>query len=75
MDKAFTTYMPETWSQVATYRALASIMNQMQITNANGKTWSAGAIKTFLVRGPDPRLRFTIKLATPTIKSWYMRPE
>jgi hypothetical protein len=75
MEKAFTTYMPETWPQVATYRALASIMNQMQITNANGKTWSAGAIKTFLVRGPDPRLRLTIKLTTPTIKSWYTRPE
>jgi hypothetical protein len=75
MEEAFHTYMPEDWPHMATCRALAAIMNQMQITNAKGKQWSAGSIKRFLRRGPDPRLGVTITIRRQNIVPWYTRPE
>ena len=75
MEEAFRTHMPATWSQAATYRALATIMNQLQIKNAQGKEWHPNAVKRFLARGPDPRLTFTVHLARPNVVPWYTRPE
>ena len=75
MQETFHTYMPENWSQMATCRALASIMNQMKITNAKKNEWSPGSIKRFLARGPDPRLGVTITIRSPNLVPWYVRPE
>jgi hypothetical protein len=75
MKESFSACMPDKWPQAATYRALATIVNQMKITNADGKVWSPDAIKRFLARGPDPRLRVTITLTSPNSKPWYTRPQ
>jgi hypothetical protein len=74
MDEAFRIYGPAQWSREATYRALASIMNQLQIKNAQGNDWSPGAIKKFLRDGPDRRLRFRINIIRPNVEPWYTRP-
>jgi hypothetical protein len=75
MKEAFNTYKPEKWSQEATYRALAAIVNQMQISNTEGKQWTPAAIKQLLKRGPDSRLTFTVQLTPPNVVPWYTRPE
>jgi len=75
MHQAFSTYKPEKWSKAATYRALAAIMNQMKITNAEGEDWKPDAIKKLLKRGPDPNLALTIHLTHPNVVPWYTRPE
>jgi hypothetical protein len=76
MNEAFRGFKPMKWSEAATYRALAAILNQMQICNAEGGEWTSGAIKTFLARGPDPRLTlFTIRLTRPNVEPWYTRPQ
>jgi hypothetical protein len=72
MNEAF---RPIKWGKEATYRALAAIMNQMQICNTKGSEWTPGAIKTFLARGLDPRLKVTINLTRPNVVPWYTRPE
>ena len=74
MDNAFAAYGPAKWTREATYRALTEILNQMQILNAERKQWSPIAIKGFLRRGPDPRLRFTINVTRPNVEPWYTRP-
>jgi hypothetical protein len=75
MQEAFRTYMPENWSDMATYRALAAIMNQMQIKNADGRDWKPNSIKQLLKRGPHPRLTWSIHLTHPNVEPWYTRPE
>jgi hypothetical protein len=75
MKEAFSTYKPEKWGEEATYRALAAIVNQMDITNAKRKPWKAAAIKQLLKRGPDSRLTFTVHLTRPNVLPWYTRPE
>jgi hypothetical protein len=75
MDNAFRTYGPEKWTQAATHRALAAIMNQMQIKNADGKEWKPNSIKQLLKRGLDPRLKVQITLTRPKVVPWYTRPE
>jgi hypothetical protein len=75
MKEAFSAHMSEEWTQEATYRALATIVNQMKIVNAKGKRWTPNAIKRFLLCGPDPRLELTIKLTRRNLVPWYTRPE
>jgi hypothetical protein len=72
MSEAF---RPIKWGKEARYRALAAIMKQMQICNANGSEWTPGAIKAFLRRPPDQHLNVTIKLTRPNIAPWYTRPQ
>ena len=52
MNEAFSTYKPERWGQEATYRALAAIVNQLEIWNAKRKEWTPAAIKQLLKRCP-----------------------
>jgi hypothetical protein len=75
MNEAFCSHMPPEWSEEASYRALAAIINQMQIWNAQGKPWTPAAVKRLLKRGPDPRLTLTIHLTRPNVVPWYTRPE
>lgn len=75
MKEAFSTYKPEKWSEEATYRALAAIVNQMEIWNTKGKEWTPSAIKQLLKRGPNSCLTFTVHLTRPNVVPWYTRPE
>ena len=75
MNEAFSTYKPERWGQEATYRALAAIVNQLEIWNAKRKEWTPAAIKQLLKRCPDSRLTFTVHLTRPNVVPWYTRPE
>ena len=75
MKEAFRTHMPATWKHAATCRALAAIMNQLQIRNAQGEEWNPNAIKTFLARGPDRHLGVRIEITRPDVIPWYTRPE
>jgi hypothetical protein len=72
MSEAF---RPIKWRKEVTYRALAAIMNQMQIYNAKGGEWTPSAIKTFLARGPTTGLEVRIHLTRPNIVPWYTKPE
>jgi hypothetical protein len=74
LENAFRTYGPAEWSREATYRALAAMMNQMQIYNAKGKDWTPSAMKKFLVHGPDSGLTLKLKFTRPNIEPWYKRP-
>jgi hypothetical protein len=75
MNKAFSTYKPEKWSNEATYRALAAIVNQMEISYSKDKQWTPAAIKQLLKRDPNRRLTFTVHLTRPNVVPWYTRPE
>jgi hypothetical protein len=75
MKEAFSTHMPTEWRQEATHRALVTIMNQLKITNAQGKEWNDNTVRRFLARGPNSRLSFTVHLTRPNVVPWYTRPE